>query len=427
MRDWRLMISTHLAQTTGRGFAVHNHRSVLNSLSLSGLAATLVGNGIGRFAYIALMPVLIQQAWFNRTQAASLGAATLLGYLAGAPFTGRLTHWVPARILMRAAMLICSVSNLACAWHGAPFAWFVLWRTLAGVGGAVAMVLAPYLVLSRSPSSERGRMSGVVFSGVGLGVMASATVIPLFVGFGLAETWLLLGVACLLLTAVTWNQWSQQTPAPTPVGWHRSRTRPEPMPWGRLWPMTLLLIAYSLNAVGYLPHTLFWVDYIARELHRSVAEGAFFWAVFGTAAAVGPFLTGACADRFGFSTTLFVAFLIKAIGVALPVVDNSAASLFFSSAIVGMFTPGIATLVSSYAMTIVGVDHHKRAWGWMTFSFAAAQAVTGLVMVSFMTTRESYVTLFAISAWALVASGLCVIAMRLPRPIVVDIVGARSR
>ena len=135
--------------------------------------------------------------------------------------------------------------------------------------------------------------------------------------------------------------------------------------------MSLLLAAYALNAVGYLPHTLFWVDYIVRELHWSIAAGGFFWAVFGIAAAAGPFVTGALADRFGFSRTLSVGFLLKALGVALPLVDNSGVSLVFSSVLAGMFTPGIAALVSGYTMTIVGVGHHKRTWGWITSSFAA--------------------------------------------------------
>ena len=117
--------------------------SFLNRLSLSGLAATLVGNGIGRFAYVALMPVLIEQAWFNRTEAASLGAATLLGYLAGAPLTNWLSRLMPGPALMRTAMLTCSVSYFACAWQAGGFAWFYVWRLLSGVAGAVAMVLGP--------------------------------------------------------------------------------------------------------------------------------------------------------------------------------------------------------------------------------------------------------------------------------------------
>ena len=56
----------------------------LNGLSLAGLSATLVGNGVGRFAFIALMPAVIDAAWFSKAQASHLSVATLLGYILGA-------------------------------------------------------------------------------------------------------------------------------------------------------------------------------------------------------------------------------------------------------------------------------------------------------------------------------------------------------
>jgi hypothetical protein len=62
---------------------MRNTQRVLNRLSLSGLAATLVGNGIGRFAYIALMPVLIGQQWFTPNEAAVLGGRLWWGISPG--------------------------------------------------------------------------------------------------------------------------------------------------------------------------------------------------------------------------------------------------------------------------------------------------------------------------------------------------------
>src|SRR5690242_3783640 len=52
--------------------------------TLAGLAATLVGVGLARFAYTPLLPALIAAGWFPPASAAYLGAANLAGYLAGA-------------------------------------------------------------------------------------------------------------------------------------------------------------------------------------------------------------------------------------------------------------------------------------------------------------------------------------------------------
>ena len=387
-------------------------QSVVSSLSLSGLAATFVGNGIGRFAYIALMPVLIQQAWFTRTEAASLGATTLLGYMLGVPLTTGLLTRTSALFMMRAALLTCSMSYLACAWQGG-FIWFFVWRLLAGMGGAVAMVLAPNIVLSRTPASQRGRVSGIVFSGVGFGVCASGTVVPLFVGFGLGVTWFVLGGICLTLTVVTWTHWQENIPGTGNPLATVQQDEKSLMPIDQAMSVALLLVAYALNAVGYLPHTLFWVDYIVRELHQSVAVGGFLWAAFGIGAASGPFITGAMADRFGFSKTIAGGFLLKAFGVALPLWDHSTVALLASSVLVGMLTPGIAAIVSGYTMAIVGVPGHHRAWGWMTGSFAASQVVTGFLMVFIMASRESYQIVFSVSAWALLGASACILAIRM--------------
>ncbi len=51
---------------------------------LSATAALLVGIGLARFAYAPLLPAVIAQGWFAPGAAAYLGAANLLGYLAGA-------------------------------------------------------------------------------------------------------------------------------------------------------------------------------------------------------------------------------------------------------------------------------------------------------------------------------------------------------
>ncbi|WP_238993781.1 YbfB/YjiJ family MFS transporter [Calothrix sp. PCC 6303] len=174
--------------------------------------------------------------------------------------------------------------------------------------------------------------------------------------------------------------------------------------------MWYLLIAYGFNAVGFLPHTLFWVDFIVRELGYSLGVGGVSWSLFGIGAAVGPLLTGILGDRWGFKRCLLVCFSLKALGVALPLVSTNLWVLHFSAFLVGMFTPGIVTLVSMYALEIVGAKQHRGAWSAMTFSFALTQAFGGFCMALFIRDTNSYLPLYAISATALVISIFCIMA-----------------
>ncbi len=177
----------------------------------------------------------------------------------------------------------------------------------------------------------------------------------------------------------------------------------------------LLLAAYALNAVGFLPHTLFWADYLHAELGRPLIEAGWFWACFGAGAACGPYLTGLVADRIGLTLTLLLAFSLKALGVALPLVATGDGALMLSSVLVGFFSPGIVGAVSAYALELGGAAGHRRHWTAMNLGFALAQACVASLMVALMSTRQSYAILFWISSAALVLSALCIVAIALLR------------
>ncbi|MEI6162374.1 MAG: YbfB/YjiJ family MFS transporter, partial [Roseococcus sp.] len=50
-------------------------------LALSGAAATCVGIGLARFAFVPLFPALFTAGWVTGAQAGLLGAAALAGYV----------------------------------------------------------------------------------------------------------------------------------------------------------------------------------------------------------------------------------------------------------------------------------------------------------------------------------------------------------
>jgi len=164
--------------------------------------------------------------------------------------------------------------------------------------------------------------------------------------------------------------------------------------------------------VGYLAHTMFWVDYVVRELHMPLATGGFFWAMFGLGAAVGPMLTGTLADRFGLRRCLIAGFVLKAFAAFLPVLSHHGAALLLSSLLMGIFTPGIVALISAYTLDRVGPVHHRRAWGLATSSFAVAQAAGGAFMALAASRLVSYHPLFCVSAMALAGSVLCISMIR---------------
>lgn len=366
--------------------------------TLAGLCASLVGIGLARFAYTPLLPVIVQAHWFAASAAAYLGAANLAGYLAGALIAAPLAARLPAPIILRGMMLTATIAFFACAWP-VNVLWFFVWRFASGIAGGALMVLAAPTVLPHIPPARRGIASGAIFMGVGLGIAASGTLVPLLLHHGLTRTWIGLGIVALLLTLIAWTGWPRAVAQAHP---HTVHHRPHPT--ARLW---TLYAEYGLNAFGLVPHMVFLVAFVATGLNQGLDTGADYWVLFGLGAVAGPILSGHLADRTGFGPALRLAYLTQAIAIALVLTNLGAPALMVSSFIVGAFTPGIVPLVLGRVQELLA--HHpaaqKGAWSRATTSFALMQAVSAYGM-SFLFDRSggNYRLLFACGAAALMAA-----------------------
>jgi predicted MFS family arabinose efflux permease len=366
--------------------------------TISASCANLVGIGLARFAYTPILPAIIGAHWFAPSDAAYLGAANLAGYLAGAllgrPLAGRL----PAPMLLRALMLLATAAFFACA-VPVSLPWFFTWRLLSGISGGALMVLAAPIVLPHVPQRRRGVASGTIFAGVGLGIVASGTLVPPLLRQGLTEVWCGLGVLSLFLTLVAWPGWPAGG-SPLPAQEHRIERRPT----NRL---RALYVVYGLNAAGVVPHMLFLVDFVARGLGQGVDSGAQYWVLYGLGAVVGPVLTGHLADRAGFGPALRLALLIQSVAVVLPVLGMGTAGLVVSGLVVGAFTLGVVPLVLGRVHELVPRDvaAQQASWATATIGFALMQATAAYALTFVFTqTGGDYQLLFGLGTGILITA-----------------------
>ena len=363
----------------------------------AGLCASLVGLGLARFAYTPLIPALIAAKWFTPADVVYLGAANLAGYLAGALAARPLAARFGAVTLLRVSMVAVTLSCLACS-TPLSFTWFLGWRLASGVAGALIMVLAASTVLPHVGPARRGLVGGVIFAGVGLGVAASGTLVPLLLRSGLAACWYGLAALSALLTLVSWRSWPADT---------TSAARPEPArhpSQGRGSRTTrALIVEYGLIAFALVPHMVFLVDYVARELGQGLDAGAGYWVLYGLGAIVGPLLAGHLADRAGFGPAVRLAYLLMALAVVALALGTNTPILVISSIAVGGFTPGIVPLVLGRVHELVPHDAagQRAVWGHATTSFALGQAA-GAYGLSYLLSRGlvSYPTLFVLGGAA---------------------------
>jgi len=241
----------------------------------AGLCASLVGLGLARFAYTPLIPALIAAKWFSPAEAVYLGAANLAGYLVGALIARELGTRAGSVRALRWAMVLASICCFACSMP-VSFVWFSAWRFLAGVTGGVIMVLAASTILPHVAPGKRGIVGGVIFAGVGLGVAASGTLVPLLLQQGLRQTWYGLGILSAILTLVSWKAW----PADVATAEHAAESHvPSRAP--RLTAVRALNAEYGLNALALVPHMVFLVDFVARGLGQGITAGSHYWVLYG--------------------------------------------------------------------------------------------------------------------------------------------------
>jgi predicted MFS family arabinose efflux permease len=365
--------------------------------TLSATFAVLLGVGLSRFAFTPLIPALVMKGWFLPSEAAYLGAANLAGYLAGALIARGLASRFTAVFLLRLMMGIATVSLFACA-YPLSFAWFFVWRLASGFTGAVLMVLAAPTVLAHVPSARRGLAGGVIFMGVGLGIVISGTVVPLLLRLGLSETWYGLGGLALLLLVASWSGWPSGQEAPRLVAIEKPRPKVSRQP-----AIIGLYVEYALNAVGLVPAMVFLVDFVARGLGAGIDVGARYWVLFGIGAVCGPLLFGRLADRIGFGLGLRLILLVQAIATAVPVLTTSLIGVALTSIVLGACAPGVTMLVLGRIRELIprDVQAQTKAWGVTTTAFSIGQAGAAYGFSYIFARGGDYALLFELAALGL--------------------------
>lgn len=363
---------------------------------LAAVLAIVVGIGLSRFAYAPLIPAVVHAKWFTASEAAYLGAANLAGYLIGALAGRHLATWTSSTAALRALMIAASLAFAACAFP-LSFAWFFAWRVLSGIAGGGLMVLAAPTVLPCITANHRGLASGVIFTGVGLGIIASGTLVPALLGLGLPETWLALAALSFIASFIAWFWWPAQATSVPPQESSAQRSV-------EVWRGLIAVYAsYGLIALGLVPHMVFLVDFIARDLALGIIVGGRYWVLFGFGALLGPLIAGRLSDKIGFGASLRIVLLFHITSASLIAVDQSWLSLVISSLIVGSAVSGTVPLVLGQTQErVTDPEARKVAWSIATATFAVGQAAGGYAYsYLFSRTSENFELLFMLGAVAL--------------------------
>lgn len=352
-----------------------------------------VGMGIGRFAFTAVFPHMVEEGTLSLQGASLAASANYAGYLVGALMAVRMRAHNAHRICLWS--VIGTAVCLALLALAVPTSVVVAVRGVAGLFSALSIVAASLWLLE-----HRGHSKGapLLYAGVGLGIALSAELLVLVAHLGLHSPamWLVLAVVALVIGLAAAPGLVNSGPRT-----QSAAARPDaPLPASvAAWPLVTM---YGLAGLGYIVTA----TYLPLLVHTALPDldPAHVWAVFGLGAAPSCFLWHRLHERLGTRRALQLNLMVQAIGVALPALFQSSGSYVLSALLVGGTFTGTVTIAMPAAQRVARKTG-KNLVASMTLAYGVGQ-IAGPVMAESLRAHSG-----TFSSSLLAASGALIIAV----------------
>ena len=342
-----------------------------------------VSLGLARFSYALLLPPMRADLGWSYFVAGAMNTVNAAGYLAGALAAPSALRRFGARAVFLAGI---AVTALALFGHGLVVADATLYalRFVTGVGSAATFVsgglLAARLIAhptaaphaDSAAATSAGLVLGIYYGGTGVGIVASALLVPTLAERAVAHAWqgawmglaALAGVAVMIAAAAT-RRLASAAPAAADRDL-RARFR-----WRAFAPA---LAAYLLFGLGYIGYMTFVISLLREERLAGAVVVAFF-VMLGAAVVASSWLWARLLQRSRGGGALALLNALVAVATLLPVLSVRPLAVFASGLLFG------AVFLSLVASTTSLVRHNLAPAAWpagiaaFTIVFAAGQIV----------------------------------------------------
>lgn len=368
-------------------------------LSIFLCLSTCLGIGLLRFSYTALLPSTRESYEWTANFASILGSANLLGYLIGAFMAMKLPQNQSMTKYLLYAAFAGTISLLSCAFSDFSNLWYIFWRTISGISGGLLMILAPSVVVQCCAVEDRLKINFIGFSGIGIGVLIATLFMPYLDQISVQTAWLILfAFALLICLSLTYllNIFKS----------HLSSVQTQNLPTNVIDGMYLsLLLVYACSAFAYVPHSLFWIDYLKNTLELDLYHINFNWILYGLGSALGAVTAYLLARKFGHFTALKILYSAYVIAIIISIIEIHPIFTYISSFFTGMLNPAVVFLTSYTIMQLYGVAY-KKLWSVATLCFALTQLIGGLCFSALQHFGVSYHQQFILASVVLLLGAL---------------------
>ncbi|WP_321814660.1 MULTISPECIES: YbfB/YjiJ family MFS transporter [unclassified Paraburkholderia] len=359
------------------------------------LAAAL---GIGRFAFTPLLPLMLHGGGLDLRHGSWLASLNYAGYFVGAMGCAAL-RFAPARVV-RTGLVATALLTVVMGVTQQFWLWAIV-RFVAGAVSAATFVFASQWGLRRLTQLGAHAWSGVIYTGPGVGIVATGLLVSAAGGLGARAGWIGFGLVCALIVAIVWPVFVETPPvAPAAAATANPASAQSSTRASRADAFWLVAL-YGVPGFGYIITATF-LPVIARHALPGSIWPDLFWPMFGAALIVGALCAARLPLHWDNRLLLAACYVLQALGIASGIVWPNALGFSLGSVLIGLPFTAI-TLFAMREARIMRGDHAAALMGYATGAYGIGQILGPLVAAPLAASSGSFSPSLWLAALTLVA------------------------
>jgi predicted MFS family arabinose efflux permease len=334
-------------------------------LILTGAAALAIAVGIGRFSYTPILPYMLEELNMSKTNGGLIASWNFFGYLVGSLLSILSIFKQKLKFIFFTAIIFSLFTTLLMSFCENVI-FFIIVRFLSGVSSAFVLIFGTSLILPSIQALGKKSLSTAHFMGVGLGMFLSSILVSVLGDFNFiwSDLWIGVTFLAILLAIPVFIFTPDQT---TFSSSYKNAKNVSKIGFN------LITLSYGLYGFGYVVLGTF-ISTMARETSGLESTESYVWLLVGLSGMPMVIFWPWIGKKIGIDIALFLACIVMAIGILMPVLIENKLGIIFSAIFLG------STFVPITALALLeGQTRYKGSirvsTAILTISFSIGQMI----------------------------------------------------
>ncbi len=374
--------------------------------------------GLGRFALGMLLPSMGTSLQLSYSEMGFISTGNFIGYLISVFLCGKMIARLGERKTIVSGLVLISISMLIVS-QSSQLWLIIIMYFLCGMGSGAANIPVITLVAHWFSRKYRGRATGYMIIGNGVGIVSSGILIPWlnnhWTDTGWRIGWATFSITIAIITIIVAllvrnhpNELSSSV-----FGQSKTTENPHaqniPLNHSRFRLISHIGLIYFVFGFTYVIYTTFIVTTLVEQYHFSETRAGILWMSIGFLSILSGALFGWFSDHFGRKTGIISAYTIQTLSYLLVAFNLGEYSLYISMLLFGLTAFSIPAIIAATISDLLPPSEAGKVFGYVTIFFSIGQ-IGGPALAGFLAEQSGTFSSSYLLAGILTASGILLTA-----------------